>query len=48
MTLLRLALERGRWDLAAYAIVLATVRTLNKGDRPDAAKKSQSKETPQR
>ncbi len=34
MKLLKLAVEKGRWDLAAHTIVLAAARTLNKGDRP--------------
>jgi hypothetical protein len=40
MRLLKLAVEKQRWDLAAHTIVLAAARTLNKGDRPYA---SQSK-----
>ena len=43
MRLLRLAVEKQRWDLAAHTIVLATVRTLNKGDKPDAGKNRQKK-----
>ena len=39
MRLLRLAVEKQRWDLAAHTIVLVTARVLNKGDRPDAGKK---------
>ena len=35
MRLLRLALEKQRWDLAAHTIVLATARMLGKGDKPD-------------
>ncbi len=34
MRLLKLAVEKQRWDLAAHTIVLAAARTLNKGDRP--------------
>ncbi len=34
MKLLKLAIEKQRWDLAAHTIVLAAARTLNKGDRP--------------
>jgi len=34
MKLLKLAVEKQRWDLAAHTIVLAAARTLNKGDRP--------------
>lgn len=40
MKLLKLAVEKQRWDLAAHTIVLAAARTLNKGNRPHA---SQSK-----
>ena len=31
MSLLKVALERQRWDLAAHTLVLATVRVLNQG-----------------
>ena len=44
MRLLRLAVEKQRWDLAAHTIVLATVRTLNKGDGPDAGKKQKNRD----
>jgi len=37
MSLLRLALEKQRWDLAAHTIVLAAVRVLKQGG-PDAGK----------
>ena len=36
MRLLRLAVEKQKWDLAAHTIVLATARTLGKGDKPHA------------
>jgi len=36
MRLLKLAIEKQRWDLAAHTIVLATAKTLNKGDKSDA------------
>jgi hypothetical protein len=36
MKLLKLAVEKQRWDLAAHTIVLAAARTLRKGDRPYA------------
>jgi len=36
MRLLKLAVKNQRWDLAAHTIVLATVRILQEGDRPDA------------
>jgi len=35
MRLLRLALEKQRWDLAAHTIVLASARMLGKGDKPN-------------
>jgi hypothetical protein len=35
MGLFKLAVEKQRWDLAAHTIVLATVRLLNQGVRPD-------------
>ncbi len=41
MSLLRLAVEKQRWDLAAHTIVLATARILNKGGKPDAGKGGQ-------
>jgi hypothetical protein len=31
MSLLKYALKKQRWDLAAYTIVLATARVLNQG-----------------
>jgi hypothetical protein len=34
MRLLKLAVEKGRWDLAAHTIVLAAARTLKGGNRP--------------
>lgn len=37
MKLLKLAVEKQRWDLAAHTIVLAAARTLNKGDKPYAS-----------
>ncbi len=47
MGLLKFALEKQRWDLAAHTIVLATVRVLNQGVRPNGkgnkAKKGCSK-----
>ena len=41
MRLLRLAVEKQRWDLAAHTIVLATAKVLNKGGKPDASKSRQ-------
>jgi hypothetical protein len=42
MSLLRLALKKQRWDLAAHTIVLAAARFLNKGG-PDGGKNGQKK-----
>ena len=35
MSLLKYALKKERWDLAAHTIILAAVRVLNQGVRPD-------------
>jgi hypothetical protein len=35
MSLLKFAIEKQRWDLAAHTIVLATVRVINQGVKPD-------------
>ncbi len=35
MRLLKTAVQSGRWDLAAHTIVLAAVRVLNQGVKPD-------------
>ena len=44
MGLLRLAMKKQRWDLAAHTIVLATVRVLNRGEKPnDREKKNRAK-----
>ena len=43
MRLLKLAIEKQRWDLAAHTIVLATAKTLNKGDKPDAKNNQKNK-----
>ncbi len=43
MRLLRLAVERQRWDLAAHTIILATARLLNKGEKPHAGKSREKK-----
>jgi hypothetical protein len=40
MKLLKLAVEKQRWDLAAHTIVLAATRTINKGDRPYASQRT--------
>lgn len=43
MKLLKTAIKKQNWDLAAHVIVLATVRVLNKGVRPDAGKTKEKK-----
>ena len=47
MGLLKFAVEKQRWDLAAHTIVLATVRVLNQGVKPygkeNKAKKGRAK-----
>jgi len=39
MRLLRIAVAKKRWDLAAHTIVLATASVLKNGDKPPAASK---------
>ncbi len=39
MRLLRVAVEKRRWDLAAHTIVLATASVLKNGDRPRASQR---------
>jgi hypothetical protein len=46
MRLLRLAVARGRWDLAAHTIVLAAARRLNNGERPDAGRNKEKTRRP--
>jgi hypothetical protein len=47
MSLLKIALEKQRWDLAAHTIVLAAARVLNQGvkshDRTTRTKKGRAK-----
>ena len=43
MRLLRLAVEKQRWDLAAHTIVLATATILKNGERPNANKSKAEK-----
>jgi len=43
MRLLRLAVEKQRWDLAAHTIIFATASILNKGDKPNASKSKREK-----
>lgn len=43
MKLLRLAIEKQRWDLAAHTIILATAKVLSNGDKPHANKSREKK-----
>jgi hypothetical protein len=47
MSLLKYALKKERWDLAAYTIILAAVRVLNQGvkwdERETRTKKGRAK-----
>jgi hypothetical protein len=38
MSLLKFAIEKQHWDLAAHTIVLATVKVLNQEVKPDGRK----------
>jgi hypothetical protein len=38
MRLLKLAVEKRRWDLAAHTIVLAAAQTLKGGNRPNGTR----------
>jgi hypothetical protein len=42
MRLLKLAVEKQMWDLAAHTIVLATARILNKGDMVNVGENKKS------
>jgi hypothetical protein len=46
MSLLRIALEKQRWDLAAHTIVLAAVRVLNQGEKPNERENKEKKRRP--
>ena len=46
MRLLRIAVEKQRWDLAAHTIVLATARLLNTGDESHASGSKEKKRRP--
>jgi len=46
MRLLRLAIEKQRWDLAAHTIVLATARLLNDGEKLHANRSEKKKRCP--
>lgn len=39
MKLLRIAVEKQRWDLAAHAIILVTATVLKNGDKPALIKR---------
>lgn len=43
MGLLRFAVKNQRWDLAAHTIVLATVRILNTGEKPNGRESREKK-----
>lgn len=43
MKLLKLAIARQRWDLAAHTIVLASAELLNQGEKPNAARREEEK-----
>ena len=46
MRLLKIAIEKQRWDLAAHTIVLATARLLNNGDKLNASRSKEKKRRP--
>ncbi len=48
MRLLRLAVEKQKWELAAHTIVLATAKCLNNGAKPHANKRKEEKRRPKR
>jgi hypothetical protein len=48
MSLLKIAMESGRWDLAAHTLVLATVRVLNQGVKSDGKEDKAKKRRPKR
>ncbi len=43
MRLLRLAVKKQRWDLAAHTIILATINVIDKGGKPNDNKNKQEK-----
>ncbi len=43
MKLLRLAVDKQRWDLAAHTIVFVAARLLSNGDKPHAKKSRRKK-----
>ena len=48
MRLLRLAVEKQRWDLAAHTIILATASVLRDGEKVNASKSKGKKGSPQK
>ena len=48
MRLLRLAIEKRRWDLAAHTIVLATAKQLSNGGKPHGNNSKEKKRRPKR
>ncbi len=46
MRLLRLAVERRKWDLAAHTIVLAAAKYMENGEKPDAGTTKKEKRAP--
>jgi len=46
MRLLRLAVEKQRWDLAAHTIVLVAARLLNNEEKPHASKRETKERRP--
>jgi hypothetical protein len=43
MGILKFAVHNERWDLAAHTIVLATVKVLNQGVKPDGRENKSKK-----
>ena len=43
MRLLKIAVKKQRWDLAAHTIVLATAKLLNNGEKPHASRSKEKK-----
>jgi len=46
MRLLRIAVEKQRWDLAAHTIVLATASVLKSGDKPHVSQRVSNNPSP--
>ena len=46
MRLLRLAVEKQRWDLAAHTIVLVAAKRLNDGEKRNAGRSKEKKRRP--